>query len=67
MLRVEKQMGQPIENLLPQMINEHGVKETGRQLGVSTATVGYWMLKMGIEIRRIAVAPEEAVIVTRSA
>ena len=66
MTRIEKQLGQPIERLLPQMISEHGVAETARQLDVSNATVGYWMNKMGIEIRRVAVAPEEAVIITRN-
>ena len=65
MLRIEEKLDQPIERLLPQMISERGVAETARQLDVSNATISYWMLKMGIEIRRVAVAPKEAVIITR--
>ena len=66
MLRIEAKLEQPIEQILPQMISEHGVTETASQLEVSTTTVGYWMLKLGIKIRRVAVPPQQAVIITRT-
>jgi hypothetical protein len=67
MARVEQAHdNQPLERLLPQMINEHGLTATAAALGVSKATLGYWLLKLGIEVRRVALAPGEALEVTRA-
>jgi len=49
MLQVEQSQGRPLEVLLPEMLKEHTLVETGKKLGVSTATVGYWRLKLGID------------------
>ncbi len=57
---------QPLERLLPEMINEHGLTATAAQLGVSKATLGYWLLKLGINVRRVALAPGEALEIKRT-
>lgn len=61
MLRVEKQNGRPLEELLPERVNDVGLSATAEELGVSKATLGYWLLKLGISVRRIAVSPNEVV------
>jgi len=66
MLLCEEQNGIKLEDELPKRLNELGLSRTADSLGVSKATLGYWLLKMGIEVRRIAVSPGEKVEVTRS-
>lgn len=66
MLQVEERYGRPLEKLLPEMVNEKGLSATAHDLGVSKATLGYWLLKLGIQVRRIALAPGENLEVTRT-
>jgi hypothetical protein len=66
MLRVEAQYNRPLERLLPEIVNEKGLSATAEEFGVSKATVGYWLLKMGISVRRVALAPGETLEVKRS-
>ena len=61
MLRVEKDHGRPLEVLLPERVNDVGLSATAEELNVSKATLGYWLLKLGISVRRIAVSPDEVV------
>ncbi len=65
MLRVEKEHERPLEELLPDRVNEIGLSATADELGVSKATLGYWLLKLGISVRRIAVSPNEVVEIRR--
>ena len=65
MLRVEKEFDRPLERLLPELVNDQGLTSTADILGVSKATLGYWMLKMGINVHRVAVAPGEVLEVVR--
>jgi len=39
---------------------------TAEELGVSKATLGYWLLKLGINVRRVALAPGETLEVKRA-
>ena len=66
MQAVEDRYRQPLERLLPEMINEHGLSATAHALEVSKATLGYWLLKLGINVRRVALAPGESLEVKRS-
>ncbi len=66
MMRVENEHQRPLENLLPEMVNERGLSETADALGVSKATLGYWLLKLGISVRRVALAPGEFLEVKRA-
>ena len=63
---VEDQQGQPLERFLPDRINEVGMTACAAEMGVSKATLGYWMLKLGIELRRVAVRPGETIIVKKA-
>ena len=66
MQRVERDHdGRPLERLLPEMVNELGLSGTADELGVSKATLGYWLLKLGINVRRVALAPGETLEVKR--
>ena len=65
MQRVETAQQRPLERLLPEMVNEKGLSTTAEELGVSKATLGYWLLKLGIIVRRVALAPGETLEVKR--
>ena len=65
MLKVEEEYKRPLERLLPELVNEIGLSAAARQLGVSNATVGYWLLKMNIQIQRVAVSPCETLEIKR--
>ena len=65
MQRVEREHQRPLERLLPEMVNEKGLSSTADDLGVSKATLGYWLLKLGINVRRVALAPGETLEVKR--
>jgi len=67
MLRVEREFDRPLERLLPELVNEQGLTATADAIGVSKATLGYWMLKLGINVRRVAVAPGQVLEIKRSA
>ena len=66
MQRVENEHQRPLEKLLPEMVNEKGLSETAEELDVSKATLGYWLLKLGISVRRVALAPGETLEVKRA-
>ena len=66
MQRVERDHQRPLERLLPEMVNEVGLSATAEELGVSKATLGYWLLKLGINVRRVALAPGETLEVKRA-
>ena len=66
MLAVESKFDQPLEKMLPGMVTEMGLTATADHLGVSKATLGYWLLKLGISVRRVALAPGETLEVKRA-
>ena len=59
MRRVEAQYNRQLEALLPEMYNENGLPWMASELGVSKGTIWYWLLKFGINVRRVAVGPGE--------
>ena len=65
MRSVEEKQGRPLEHLVPELVNQIGMSRAAQQLGVSPATLGYWMLKMGIQYRRVALADGESIEVRR--
>ena len=65
MRSVEEKHGRQLESLVPDLVNEMGMSRAASHLGVSPATLGYWMLKMGIQYRRVALADGETIEVRR--
>ena len=47
-------------------MTERGLSATAEELGVSKATLGYWLLKLGINVQRIALAPGESIEIKRA-
>ena len=66
MLVVEERFHQPLEEMLPPLVTENGLSATAEELGVSKATLGYWLLKLGINVQRIALAPGETIEVRKA-
>ncbi len=64
MIAVEEEFGL-LEKILPEMVTEEGLSRTADTLGVSKATLGYWLLKLGINVRRVALAPGETLEIKR--
>ena len=62
---VEERFQQPLEKMLPHLVTEQGLSATAVQLGVSKATLGYWLLKLGINVQRVALAPGDSLKVKR--
>ena len=65
MIAVEERFRQPLEKMLPEMVTEQGLTETADYLGVSKATLAYWVLKFRIDVRRVALAPGDTLEVNR--
>ena len=65
MLAVAERFSQPLEKMLPEMVTEQGLTATADYLGVSKATLGYWLLKFRIDVRRVALAPGDSLQITR--
>ncbi len=66
MRQVEDHYQRPLEKLLPEMYNEKGLPAMADELGISRGTLWYWLLKFGIHLRRVAVAPGEILEVKRT-
>ena len=64
--RVESDFNRSLERLLPEMITENGLTGTAEVLGVKKSTLNYWLLKLGINVQRVVLAPGESVEVKRS-
>ena len=47
------------------MVNEYGLTGAAKRVGVSKATLSYWLLKLDIEIRRVALAKGEEIEIRR--
>ena len=65
MLAVEERFEKPLEKMLPEMVTERGLTASAEQLGVSKATLGYWLLKLRINVMRVALGPGETLEVKR--
>ena len=47
---VERKLHRPLEDVLPEMVNEFGLSETAERLKLSKATLSYWPLKFQIRV-----------------
>ena len=62
----EQKFGNDLEIMLPPLVTENGLSATADSLGVSKATIGYWLLKVGINVQRVALAPGETIEVKKA-
>ena len=65
MLDAERKLRRPLERALPELVNELGLTGAAKRLGVGKATLSYWLLKLGIQMRRVALAPGETIEIKR--
>ena len=66
MLKVEADTGQPLEKLLPEMVNRIGLSATADQIKVSKAALSYWILKLGMRTHRVILGPGESVTINKA-
>ena len=65
MLSVEKKFKRDLERIIPELVNERGLTGAAKELGLGKATNTYWMLKLGIQFRKVALAPGETIEIKR--
>ena len=61
----ERKLRRPLEKALPDIVNDVGLTGAAKRLGVSKATLSYWLLKLDIKIERVALAPGEEIEIRR--
>lgn len=66
MIDAEARFGRPLESVLPALITDEGLTGAAAIIGISKASMGYWMLKLGIQTHHIAIGPGERITVHRS-
>jgi predicted DNA-binding protein (UPF0251 family) len=59
MRKIEERYRRPLEKLLPEMYNEMGLPQMAEEMGVSRSTVWYWLLRYGVNLRKVALASGE--------
>ena len=65
MVLAERKLRRPLEKALPDIVNDVGLTGAAKRLGVSKATLSYWLLKLEIKIERVALAPGEEIEIRR--
>ncbi|MQF82881.1 hypothetical protein FIM02_01810 [SAR202 cluster bacterium AD-802-E10_MRT_200m] len=65
MREIEERYNRPLERLLPDLVNELGLSGAADELNVSKSTVNYWLLKFGINVKRVVLSPGESLEVKR--
>ena len=66
MMAVEVKYGRPLEKMLPELVTENGLSATADYLGVSKATLGYWLLKLDIVTKRVGLAPGHSLMLVNN-
>lgn len=66
MRSVEERYNRPLEVLLPEMYNQMGLPAMADEMGINKGTLWYWLLKFGVNVRRVALAPGEVLEVRKS-
>lgn len=66
MLEAEQRFGRDITEIIVENIAEHGQAETARMLGISRSNLGYWLLRLDVQVKKIVVAPGDTITVERA-
>lgn len=61
----DRYQGEPLETLLPRLYNEKGLPGMSEELEISKGTLWYWLLKFGVNVRKVALAPGENLEIRR--
>ena len=48
----ERELGAPLEDYLPELVREVGLRAAANQMGVSQDRLGYWLIRLGYNVRR---------------
>ena len=65
MIVVEDKFQRSLEIIIPELVNDRGMVKAADEMGISKACLGYWMLKLGISIQRVAVPRDHTVDVVQ--
>ena len=64
---VEEQYNdEALETLLPRLYNRMGLPGMAQELGISKGTLWYWLLKFGVNVQKVALAPGESLEIRRA-
>ena len=66
MKAAEETLGAPLETALPPLITEFGQTEVAERLEISNASMGYWLLRLGISVHRVALGPGDSLLLRRA-
>ena len=65
MRQVEQERGRPIECLLANRVQEVGMSAASDELGISKASISYWLMKLDVTVERVALLPGDIVEIKR--
>lgn len=63
MTQIEERVGMPLSDYLIEQLPRVGLSECADQLGVSKATLGYWILKFQLRRETVVLRPGEEAFV----
>ena len=61
MQEIEARFGRELEDLLPDLVNEHGQAGAADLLGIANTSLGYWLQRCNIVVMRVALRPDEQI------
>ena len=61
----KKHPSQHLERLIANKITDEGLSATADYLGISNGTLGYWVLLLRIDVKRVALAPGDSLEIKR--
>ena len=59
----EERLSEKLETLLPRLINDQGMSNAADAIGVTKSSLSYWCLKLGIEVKRVALSPGQELVI----
>jgi len=65
MIQTEERYQEPLETLLPRMVTEHGLSGAAVEMGLKIPTLGYWLLRLAIQVKKVALSPGEVLTIKK--
>ena len=63
MTKAEQTHGKPIDELVPELLETMSYQEAADTLGISKATLNYWLLKLRVNIQRVVLRPGDVLTI----